>query len=269
MNDEVSTEASQGESSQESQQTHGNLADAVGTSISNAAEVSEEGVATSSENDWFVSPGVKGEGDKPDWHNNKQYKSIFDEAKSASDMRKKLGGFSGAPDEYSLELNGDFKDFKFNPEDPLLKDFTAFAKNSKMGQDEYSNVLQMFAGYNQLQSQKKSEEMASLQKSELEALGGAEKAKEQIDEMCQWFGQNFPNHEIQHLKDMMYFSDGFKILKSMREKMGYSNTPESAEVDDAVNRNELMDMLDDPRYLTEPEYQSMVNAKYTRSLGKK
>jgi hypothetical protein len=272
MNETVTSEAGEAGEAGEVGSVVGNLADAVGTSNSNPAE-GQGGDGTTSSSDWFISEGVKGEGDKPDFFDDKKYKSIYDQAlkagENATEMRKKLGAFTGSPDEYSLELTGDLKDVKLDSEDPLLKDFTALAKNSKMSQEGYTKTLEMFANYSQLQAQRETDEITNFQKAELETLGGPEKAREQINEMCQWFSQNFPTHEPQDFKDMMYFAEGFKILKSMREKMGYAKTPEYAHVDNTINKSELSALLDDPKYLNDPAYQAMVNAKYQRAYGKK
>lgn len=248
------------------EQSTGNLANAAGVPTKKG-ETPSEGAEGSK--DWFVAPDVKGEGEKPEWHNNKIYNSIYDEAKSASEMRQKLGAFSGAPKEYSLDLGDDYKGVELNTEDPLLKDFTAFAKKSKMSQEAYTDNIKMYVGYSQLQDQRQEKELGEFQSAELDKLGGTEEAKKKIDEMCQWFGQNFPNSDVENFKDMMYFAEAFDIFRAMRDKMSYGKVPSSdQQTFDTTPPHELRELINDPKYLSDPSYQRMVDAKYKAKYGK-
>lgn len=248
------------------EQSTGNLANAVGVQAK-AAETPPEGAEGSK--DWFVAPDVKGQGDKPDWFNDKQFNTVYDQAKSAKEMRQKLGAFSGAPNEYSLELGDDYKGVELDTEDPLLKDFTEFAKTNKMSQEAYTDTIKMFVSYSQLQDQHQEKELTEFQTMELEKLGGIEEAKGKIDEMCQWFGQNFPNCDVEDFKDMMYFADAFNIFRVMRDKMSYAKVPSSdLQNVDLTPDHELRAMINSPKYLSDPSYQKMVDAKYKAKYGK-
>lgn len=251
------------------EQSMGNLASAAGVqqkAQENSAE-GAEGIPA-----WFVAPNVKGEGEKPEWHDNKQYGSIYEQAqisgKRADDMRRQLGGFSGAPKEYSVDLGDDFKGVELDTDDSLLKDFTAFAKNNKMSQEAYTDTVKMFVNYSQLQDQRQEQELGEFQKMELDKLGGTEEAKAKIDEMCQWFGQNFSNCNIDDFKDMMYFADAFNIFRVMRDKMSYAKVPSSDQQNiDLTPDHELRELINNPKYLSDPSYQRMVDDKYKAKYG--
>jgi len=263
MNEE--TQSAQGTQAV-SEQTAGNLATAAGvqpTQQEQSAETSQEG------SKWYMAPDVEGQGEKPEWFNDKQYNTVADQAKSAQEMRQKLGAFSGSPKEYSLDLGNDYKDVKLDMEDPLLKDFTEFAQKNKMSQEAYTDTVKMFVEYSNLQDQRQSQELTEFQNMELEKLGGAEEAKQKIDEMCQWFGQNFPNCNVEDMKDMMYFADAFNIFRSMRDKMSYGKVPSSDEQNnsDSTPAHELREMLNNRKYLSDPSYQKMVDEKYKAKYG--
>ena len=184
-------------------------------------------------------------------------------------MRQKLGAFSGAPKEYTIDLGEELKGVELDTNDPLLKDFTAFAKNNKMSQEAYTDTVKMFVNYSQLQDQRQEKELSEFTAMELEKLGGSEEAKTKIDEMCQWFGQNFPNSDMNDFKDMMYFADAFNIFRSMRDKMSYAKVPSSdQQTFDSTPAHELRELISNPKYLSDPSYQKMVDAKYQAKYGK-
>ena len=57
---------------------------------------------TLNEGEYFLSDGIKGSGDTPDWYKGDKYKSVAEQAKAYTELEKKFGGFTGAPkDGYS------------------------------------------------------------------------------------------------------------------------------------------------------------------------
>lgn len=246
-----------------------NLADAAKQYLDKPAD--EESTEESGE--WYLMPDVKGEGEKPAWHNNKEYKSVYEQAeiaaKRVNDLRSKLGGFQGAPEEYKINLGDDLKEIEIDKEDPLFKDFTAFAKNNKMTENAYNECLKMFVNYTNLQNEHEGKELNEFQSMELEKLGGAKQASEKIEEMCQWFKQNFSEGNADDLRDMMYFANAYEIIRGMRERMGYAKVPSStAPQTEVISSHELSALQADPRYLSNPRFQEMVNQKYAQKYAK-
>ena len=67
------------------------------TSLVDAAE------PTLGEGEFFLSEGIKGVGDLPEWYKADKYKSVAEQAKAYTELEKKFGGFTGAPkDGYSI-----------------------------------------------------------------------------------------------------------------------------------------------------------------------
>tara|TARA_R110002096_G_scaffold187462_1_gene366846 strand:+ start:4345 stop:4605 length:261 start_codon:yes stop_codon:yes gene_type:complete len=57
---------------------------------------------TLSEGEYFLSDGIKGSGETPDWYKADRYASVAEQAKAYTELEKKFGGFKGAPkDGYS------------------------------------------------------------------------------------------------------------------------------------------------------------------------
>ena len=52
---------------------------------------------TLNEGEYFLSEGIKGAGDMPEWYNPSKYKSVSEQAKAYTELEKKFGGFTGAP----------------------------------------------------------------------------------------------------------------------------------------------------------------------------
>lgn len=224
-------------------------------------------------NGWLISQDIPGTGEKPDWFNSEQFKTIFDQAKSQADIRKMLGSRTGAPEEYNYDLSqlGDqYKELELDKNDPLLLEFSKFAKNEKLSQQGFNEVLKMFVDYSQMQNSKETDELVKFQKQELDALGGPKEAQRQIGEMTDWFKQNFPDFDPQDFQDLMYFAGGVKILKAMREKMRYSPVPSATGAGDGkdyIDPHDLRKMINDPKYQSDPTYQKKVDALYERKYG--
>lgn len=89
------------------------------------------------EGEYWLSEGVKGTGGIPDWFNAGKYKTVAAQAQAHPELRKKLGGFTGAPEEYALPEGID-------REDELTKTWLDAAKKYNMNQeafDEFYNLI--------------------------------------------------------------------------------------------------------------------------------
>jgi hypothetical protein len=96
--------------------------------------MTEESVPQSNEPEWFLDDSTPGQGARPEWLPPK-YKKASDVAKAYSELEKKLGAFSGAPENYdiaSLEL--DENDF-------TLREISAVAKELNMSQEGFNKFV--------------------------------------------------------------------------------------------------------------------------------
>ena len=98
---------------------------------------------TLGEGEFFLSDGIKGNGDMPDWYNSNKYKSISEQAKAYSDLEKKFGGFTGAPKDGYESPEG------IESDDALLSELNEFAAKTNMSQDAYNDAWQLLSAQDQ------------------------------------------------------------------------------------------------------------------------
>lgn len=112
---------------------------------------------TLNEGEYFLSDGIKGSGDTPDWYKGDKYKSVAEQAKAYTELEKKFGGFTGAPkDGYSGPegIEGD---------DALLQELTEFATKTNMSQEAFGDAWELLSAQSQAVEQVTQEqEIASL-----------------------------------------------------------------------------------------------------------
>ena len=112
---------------------------------------------TLNEGEYFLSDGIKGSGDTPDWYKGDKYKSVAEQAKAYTELEKKFGGFTGAPkDGYSGPegIEGD---------DALLQELTEFATKTNMSQEAFGDAWELLSAQNEaVQQVSHEQEIASL-----------------------------------------------------------------------------------------------------------
>ena len=88
------------------------------------------------EGEYFLTEGIKGSGDAPEWYRADKYKSIADQARGYSELEKRFGGFKGAPkDGYQAPENVD-------EDDALYEELKTFAQDTNMSQNRIKTVEQ-------------------------------------------------------------------------------------------------------------------------------
>lgn len=98
---------------------------------------------TLAEGEYFLSEGIKGSGDVPEWYIADKYKSVSEQAKAYTELEKKFGGFKGAP-----------KDGYANPEgveedDALLQELIGFASETNMSQEAFGQAWELLTAQEQ------------------------------------------------------------------------------------------------------------------------
>ena len=164
---------------------------------------------TDQEPEWFYSDGVKGEGARPEWMTNK-YKTVADQAKGYNEIRTKLSGFVGAPEEgYNVEK---FEALKDAPE--LLNGFNDIAKELNMSQDAYEKVIGYYVENEMQQAEKMSKYVESM----------TPEAKEELAVLNKWAKNNFSEKEYAVLDGLTKNPEAVEVLKKIR---AMSTSPKS------------------------------------------
>jgi len=110
------------------------------------------------EGEYFLTEGIKGTGNTPEWFKADKYKSIADQAKAYTELEKRFGGFKGAPKDGYQAPEG------IEADDALFAELKTFAEETNMSQDAFDRAWDL------LQAQSEAVEEVSLE-AEMAKLG--------------------------------------------------------------------------------------------------
>ena len=92
-----------------------------------------------SQGEYFLTDGIKGTGEAPEWYKSDRYKSVADQAAAYTELEKKFGAFKGAPkDGYSMPEG-------IEKEDELMQELMGFAAETNMSQDYFDKAWELLA----------------------------------------------------------------------------------------------------------------------------
>ena len=92
-----------------------------------------------SQGEYFLTDGIKGTGEAPEWYKSDRYKSVSDQAAAYTELEKKFGAFKGAPkDGYSMPEG-------IEKEDELMQELMGFAAETNMSQDYFNKAWDLLA----------------------------------------------------------------------------------------------------------------------------
>ena len=153
---------------------------------------------------YFLSEGVPGSGDAPEWFKSDKYKTVADQAKGYANLEKmhgelttKFGSFAGAPEQYQVNAP---EGVELAADDPLLTSAMEWGKNNNLSQDGLDSLLGLYAGieaakekasedyYNEQVAQIENFESRAqninqfLKANDLEALAGQVNSKEALEQ---------------------------------------------------------------------------------------
>lgn len=215
--------------------------------------------------DWYYADGVAGKGDKPEWFNDKTFKTIEEQARAQNEARKRLGGFVGAPEEgYELNLEEDLADLGLNEDDGILNQIADSAQELNMSQEGFNQLLNVYGTGMQEAMQQVEEENQQEYEAELTKLGP--NGKEELKLIKQWSQNNIAPEMQQEFYGMLTSADRVKIFINLMDKIvptRLSHIPPGT----GLSRSHLMDMMKDPRYLNDADYQRHVDAEAENLYG--
>lgn len=219
--------------------------------------------------------GSEPEQSKPDsefykngkWHG--KYKTDEELAKGYNELRKQLGGFTGAPESYEIKLADEFNNqFHIDQEDPFFQSFAEFGKENNFSQDMFNNLINLYAHNISKLEKEYAQSSKEFLAAEREKLG--EKAGELIQEVHDWAKSNVPTEFADVVSQLGQTADGVRFLKMISERSHFTKVP----VDGNVNtlqtsqiESQLRDMMADRRYGQDPDFTKMVDAQYANHYG--
>lgn len=150
------------------------------------------------ENQWSLSEGVAGQGDRPEWFKADKYKTVADQAQAYTSLESKFGSFTGAPDEFTVNLSDEIKEkgIELTGEDPMMEEAMKFAKESNMSQEGFDNMVNLYAMSKLAEGGAIEEHKAE----QMKALG--ENAQGRIDNLNAWADKNLSPEMVEGFQGM-------------------------------------------------------------------
>ena len=153
-----------------------------------------------SEGEYFLSDGIKGTGETPEWYKGDKYKSVAEQAKAYTELEKKFGGFTGAPKDGYAGPEG------VESDDALLQELTEFASKTNMSQEAFGEAWEL------LTAQSEAVEAVS-QEQEIAALGS--NAEERIKNVEGYLKNNLDADDYETVRDLVTDAKSIQLIEYM------------------------------------------------------
>lgn len=185
-------------------------ADAVAGIVGEQGQQTQEQVGQAADQ-WMLTTGVSGEGDKPEWFKNDKYKTVEDQAKAYPELESKFGAFVGAPEEYTINISEELAEngVEFNADDPLVEEAFKFAKESNMSQEGFDNMLNLYGMVQAAQG----DALESFKAEQIKMLGA--NAQSRIDNINAWAGKNLPADLMEGLQGMATSASAVETIEQL------------------------------------------------------
>lgn len=174
------------------------------TSLVDAAE------PTLGEGEYFLSDGIKGVGDQPEWYKADKYKSVAEQAKAYTELEKKFGGFTGAPkDGYAL-YDG------VESDDALWAELVEFGNSTNMSQSALNQAWEL------LTAQEQAIEEVSVE-AEMAKLG--DNAVERIKVVEQYMKNNLDSDTYEELRYAVNSAESIQLIEALIKSTAPAKLP--------------------------------------------
>lgn len=216
---------------------------------------------------WLWSEGVNGDGEKPDYLKGK-YNSVADQAKAYNDLEGRFGGFSGAPDEYVLNVPEEFAEsLSIDMESETTQGFIAAAKELNASQE----TVDKFMNFHMTAM---SEMMGNVinPDDEMKTLG--DNAQSRLNNVADWAKANLDADGFEAVRDVATTAKGVQLLESLIGMSKMAKLP-----DGSHPSGESKESLEKLRYAkddngnlkmsVDADYKAMVDKKFKQFYGDK
>ena len=163
------------------------------------------------ETKWYLSEGVVGEGDAPDWLKADKYKNVSEQAKAYNELEKRFGAFTGAPKDgvYKINVPTDVP-VEFDTSHNLFQELNKFANENQFSQQAYDGIISMFARY----EASVSPNMGEIKKE----LG--DNADARLSSVAQWAKSNLPDELYQSFRNAQTQSNAADVFRVIEAVIG-------------------------------------------------
>lgn len=174
------------------------------TSLVDAAE------PTLSEGEFFLSEGIKGVGDQPEWYKADKYKSVAEQAKAYTELEKKFGGFTGAPKDGYQPYEG------VESDDALWGELVEFGTKQNMSQAAMNEAWEL------LTAQEQAIEEVSVE-TEMAKLG--DNAVERIKVVEQYMKNNLDGDTYEELRYAVNSAESVQLIEALIKSTAPAKLP--------------------------------------------
>ena len=165
---------------------------------------------TLGEGEYFLSDGIKGVGDMPEWYKADKYKSVAEQAKAYTELEKKFGGFTGAPkDGYAL-YDG------VESDDALWGELVEFGNSTNMSQSALNQAWEL------LTAQEQAIEEVSVE-AEMAKLG--DNAVERIKVVEQYMKNNLDADTYEELRYAVNSAESVQLIEALIKSTAPAKLP--------------------------------------------
>jgi hypothetical protein len=165
---------------------------------------------TLGEGEFFLSDGIKGVGDQPEWYKADKYKSVAEQAKAYTELEKKFGGFTGAPkDGYSV-IEG------VESDDALWQELVSFGEKTNMSQSAMNDAWEL------LSAQDQAAEEVSMEV-ELQKLG--DNGVERVKVVEQYMKNNLDGDTYERLRYAVNSAEAVELIEALVKSTAPAKLP--------------------------------------------
>ena len=165
---------------------------------------------TLGEGEYFLTEGIKGTGQAPDWYKADKYKSVADQAKAYTELEKRFGGFKGAPKDGYQPPEG------IESDDALFAELKTFAEETNMSQDAFDRAWGL------LQAQSEAVEEVSLE-TEMAKLG--DNATGRIKHVEQFMKNNLDPETYERLRYAVNSAESVELVEALIKSTAPAKLP--------------------------------------------
>jgi hypothetical protein len=169
------------------------------------AQIAEEGgtlldeaTPTLSEGEYFLSDGIKGTGEAPEWYKGDKYSSVAEQARAYTELEKKFGGFTGAPKDGYAGPEG------VDADDGLLAELTEFASTHNMNQEAFNQAWELLTANEEAYEQVSQEQ-------EIASLG--DNAQERIKNVEGFLKNNLDAETYETARDLVTDAKSIQLIE--------------------------------------------------------
>ena len=233
------------------------LADVESTPNEESAVVEGEAAPAEEASPWYVSEGVEGTGDKPGFMLDK-YGSMSDQAAAYPELAKKLGGFTGAPDDYEVTMPEGLEG-EFVQDDVMMNTFKEWGKETGLSQEHFNTLMHAFVNNEVTVAEANKEQ-------ELAAIG--DNAGKRLQNISDYAKANLSEEDYDGILAATTTAAGVKAVEALiAQTRGYKIPKNDAEVDTGISHSDIKERMKDPRYQTDPAFRAETSKLYERKFG--